>query len=234
MYSLPHFIVLAIFFGGLAFLLYRSRKLTVRQVDKLHFWIAVGVLACEVVKISLRVFKKQPPNDWLPLFYCSLFLFASWFALCKWEPLKRLGYAYITMGGIAAAAFYIIYPSTGLGMYPVWHPAALHGILYHFVMCYTGLMILINKRFVPTLKDGLYYTAFILLACVPSYFLNEWLGSNCMFLHEAFGLPLLSDLLKVSHAGYIAVVALGQSVGMYALNYGIYRLSVTIKERKKQ
>lgn len=232
MYNLPHFIVLFLFFGLLFVALYYSRKLTEKQIKRVHFWIAAGILALEIVKISLRVYKKQPPNDWMPLFYCSLFLFAVWFAFSKWEPLRRIGYSYITMGGVAAAAFYIVYPSTGLGLYPVWHPASLHGIFYHFVMCYTGLLMLLKGQFKPRAKDSVYYFIFVFGACIPSYFFNEWLGSNCMFLHDAFGLPFLSDILKNSHAAYIAIVSLAQSVGMYWLNYGAYRLVVFFRNKK--
>jgi uncharacterized membrane protein YwaF len=101
-------------------------------------------------------------------------------------------------------------------------------------MCYTGLLMLINKRYEPTLKDGLYYSVFILGVCIPSYFFNEWLGSNCMFLHEAFGLPFLTDILESSHVAYMLIVSLAQSVGMYALNYGLYRLFLFIKNKKKE
>ncbi|MBQ8319700.1 MAG: YwaF family protein [Clostridia bacterium] len=232
MYTLPHFLVMLGFFALLGLLLYLSRKLTEKQVSRVHFWVAVGLTAIEVVKISLRVYKKQPPNDWMPLFYCSLFLFAVWFALAKWEPLRRVGYSFMTMGGVAAAAFYTLYPSTGLGMYPLWHPAALHGIFYHFVMCYTGLLLLIKGRYVPKVKDALYYFLFVGAACIPSYFFNEWLGSNCMFLHNAFGLPLLDPILQASHAAYIAIVVFGQAVAMYWLNYGLYRLAIYIKNNK--
>ena len=234
MYSLPHFIILALFFGGLVFLLYRSRRLTDKQVDKLYLGITIGVTVCEVVKISIRLYKNQPPNDWLPLFYCSLFLFASWFALSKWEWLRRAGYAYMTMGGVTASIFYIIYPSTGLAIYPWWHPAPLHGVLYHFAMCYTGLLLLIKGKYTPTLKDGIYYSVFILLACVPSYFLNESLGSNCMFLDNPYALPIIDWLEKQSHLAYMVVVALAQSVGMYALNYGVYRLILRFINPKRK
>jgi hypothetical protein len=54
-----------------------------------------------------------------------------------------------------------------------------------------------------------------------------------MFLRDAFGLPFLDGLLKWSHPAYMVVVALAQSVGMYALNYGIYRLAIKIKGEKK-
>lgn len=234
MYTLPHFIVLFLFFGLLVLALYYSRKLTDKQVDKMHFWIAVGVTAVEVVKISIRLYKNQPPNDWMPLFYCSLFLFAVWFSLCKNERLKRLGYSYMTMGGVAAAAFYTIYPSTGLGMYPLWHPAALHGIAYHFVMCYTGMLVLLKGKFVPTAKDSVVYFLFVFGACIPSYFFNEWLDCNCMFLHDAFGLPFLDGILQASHFAYMAIVSLAQAVGMYWLNYGVYHLVLFLKNKKMQ
>lgn len=234
MYTFPHFIVIALFIIGLLVALYFSRRLTDKGVDKLHFWIAVGVTVAEVIKISLRLYKKQNANDWMPLFYCSLFLFAVWLARSKREPIRRMGYAYLTMGGILAATFYIFYPSTGLGMYPIWHPAALHGIVYHFLMAYTGWLLLIKKRYVPKAKDALYYFIFTFAACIPAYFFNKWLGCNCMFLAEAFGLPILSDILAVSPVAYMAIVVVAQTVLMFWFNYGLYKLVIYCKEKKKE
>ena len=55
-----------------------------------------------------------------------------------------------------------------------------------------------------------------------------------MFLHDAFGLPFLSDILKNSHLAYMAIVSLAQSVGMYWLNYGAYRLVLFLKNKKAE
>ena len=91
-------------------------------------------------------------------------------------------------------------------------------------MCYTGILFLWKKRYVPKAKDALGYFVFITLACVVAYFLNENVGTNCMFLRHAFKLPFLEGILKASKWLYIAVVALAQSVAMFWANFGLYKL----------
>jgi hypothetical protein len=53
-----------------------------------------------------------------------------------------------------------------------------------------------------------------------------------MFLHYAFKLPILDDILQKSHAIYMVIVVVAQSVLMFWLNYGIYKLVLTLKKRK--
>ena len=55
-----------------------------------------------------------------------------------------------------------------------------------------------------------------------------------MFLDHAYGLPFIDWLSKESPWLYMIIVSLAQSVGMYALNYGIFRLIIKIKVEKKQ
>ncbi|MBQ8375135.1 MAG: YwaF family protein [Clostridia bacterium] len=234
MYTVGHFCSMAAFAVLLVAALWCSRKLTERQLDKLHWIIAIATVCLEAVKITLRVIKGQGADDWMPLYYCSLFMFAIWAAKSKNTVLQRTGYAYITMGGVLAALAFTVYPSTSLALFPIWHPSSFHSFIYHWTMCYTGLLFLLKKRYTPTVKDSIFYTAFILLACIPSYFLNEWLGTNCMFLHYAFKLPVLDQLLAFSHPLYMAVVILAQAVGMYWLNFGLYRLAVCLKNNKEK
>ena len=86
--------------------------------------------------------------------------------------------------------------------------------------------------YVPRAAHGLHYGAFVLTACFAAYFFNEWLGSNCMFLHSAFGLPFLEDILRSSHGVYIVIVSLAQSVALFWFSFGSYRLIT--KERRER
>ena len=223
-FSVWHFVFIGIFAALVAAGLYLCRNLTGEQTQKLLFWIAIGVSVVEVIKITLRVLKESGTDSWIPLYYCSLFIYAVWMSRSKVEWLSRMGYAYMTMGGILAACLFTLYPSTSLALYPAWHPASLHSLLYHTVMAFTGLLILWKKQYVPRAKDGILYAAFVLLACVIGFFINEWVHSNCMFLHYAFKLPILDDLLEFSHPLYILVVVLAQAAGMFWANFGLYRL----------
>lgn len=219
-----HYLSMLLFFGTLAAALWLSRRLREKTVHKLHLGIAIGVAVMETVKISLRVYKGQGPDDWMPLYFCSLFLFAVWLALAKCKALRSAGFAFMTMGGIPASVFFILYPSTSLNLFPIWHPASIHSFVYHWVMCYLGMLVLMRKVYIPKAGHALHYGIFVLAACFTAYFFNEWLGCNCMFLHSAFGLPFLEELLARSHAAYIVLVSLAQGVILYWVSFGVYRL----------
>lgn len=233
MYTVGHFVTIFLFFGLLVLALFLSRRATEKQVKRIHLGVAIFVTVLEIVKISLRVYKGQGADSWVPLYYCSLFIFAIWLSLCKKDWLNRIGYSYITMGGATASVFFTFYPSTSLALYPLLHPSSIHSFLYHWIMCYTGLLLLMKGRYAPTAKDAVYYFIFIFIACIPSYILNETIGTNCMFLRHAFKLPILEGVLNTSKWLYMAIVFLAQAVGMYWLNYGIYKLYYHIKAKKE-
>lgn len=233
MFSLWHFIFLIIFVGLLLGALFCCRRATNAQVQKVIWWSAIIVTIVEVIKIVLRIAKGGGTDTWIPLYYCSLFIYAIWMTRSKKEWLSRMGYAYITMGGIMGACLFTLYPSTSLAIYPALHPASIHSLLYHWLMAFVGILVLWKKQYTPTARDAALYGVFVLTACVIGYFVNEAVHSNCMFLHHAFKLPVLDNLLQASHAAYICVVVLAQAAGMYWMNFGIYTLIHKKKEKKQ-
>lgn len=224
MFNIWHYLTILLFFLLLWGFLRLSRHMTAAQVSMCHFFIAVGITLLEVWKIISRIRKGYGPDSWVPLYYCSLFLFAIWLSLCPWEPGRRAGYAFITMGGILASVAFTIYPSTSLGMYPLLHPSTLHSFVYHLVMCYTGILLLKNGCYRPQKGDSLYYFLFVLAACVAALPLNAAIGTNCMFLSHPFGLPVLQPIRDYCHFLYILVAILGQAVAWFWLHYGLYQL----------
>lgn len=224
MFNLWHYLMMILFFLLLGCLLRLSVNMTTAQVRMCHFFIAVGITLLEVFKIVSRIQKGYGPDSWVPLYYCSLFLFAIWLSLCPWAPAQRAGYAFITMGGILAAIAFTIYPSTSLGMYPLLHLSTLHSFLYHLVMCYTGILLLKKGCYRPRKGDSLYYFLFVLVACLVALPLNDAIGTNCMFLSHPFGLPVLQPVRDRSHILYIVIAVLGQAVAWFWLHYGLYQL----------
>ncbi len=224
MFNIWHYLTIVLFFLLLWCLLRLSANMSVAQVKMCHFFIAVGIMILEVFKITLRIKKDYGPDSWVPLYYCSLFVFAIWLSLCRWKPIRRAGYAFITMGGILASVAFTLYPSTSLGMYPLLHPSTLHSFVYHLIMCYTGILFLEKGCFRPQKRDCVYYFLFVFMACVAAIFINEAIGTNCMFLSHPFGLPVLQPIRDFSHILYIFLAITGQSVAIYWLHYGLYQL----------
>ncbi len=224
LFNIEHLISIICFIALLLFFLFLSRKMTDKGFKICHIVVAIAVTVAEIIKVTLKVSAGRGPDDWLPLYYCSLFIFAIWLSLLKNKTLSAVGYSYITMGGILAGTLFTLYPSTSLGMYPFFHPSCFHSFFYHLTMVYFGILLIWKKKYQPNPKHFIHYLSFILIACVPSYFFNEWLGSNCMFLHNAFGLPILNDVLQFSHPLYMIVIIIAQTFGIYWVSYGIYSL----------
>ena len=127
------------------------------------------------------------------------------------------------MGGIAASIFFVFYPSTALGMYPLLHLSTLHSFFYHLIMCYCGMLILRKQVYCPQMCHLTHYSAFVLIACVLAIIVNTQLGTNCMFLDHPFGLPFLDALQRTSKPLYMIVVAFAQSFCMFLACYQVYR-----------
>lgn len=231
LYTLGHFFTIFLFALTMATALYFSRKVTDKQIKKLHWTAAVVITLLEGLKITFRIIKGHPVGDWIPLYYCSLFIYAIWLSLCKVKFLSRMGYAYMCLGGVGGSLFFSLYPSTSLAIYPLWHPSVWYSFLYHWTMFYMGVLFLWKGKYVPKSIDGLYYFLFIVAVCIPSFFINEVTGSNCMFLHDPFKLPILDGLLQFSRWAYIAVVVFAQSVALF---WASYFLDYRIRKRRQK
>ena len=231
MFTPTHIAYIVLCFGLVILFLYASRNISDVQYRKIRLGFAIALTFMEIVKIALRVYKGQPPDDWIPFYYCGLFIFAIWFSVTDSKILSTVGNAYITMGAIMAGIIFTIYPSTSLALFPVWHLASIHAAIYHGAMIYLGVLTLMNQRYVPQKSHFRYYFCHISVVCVISIVLNRYLGTNYMFLDNPFGIPLLTELNEWCSPIYMIIAWFGQSTVLYWFNYGCYRLS---EKRKKK
>ncbi len=234
MFNLTHLLYGIAFFSVLALLLYFSRHMTETAVRRVHFWIAVGVTVMEVFKIAIRVYKEQSLDSWIPLYFCSLFLFAVWLPFTKVKWLSYAGYAYMTLGGVPAAILFTCYPSTSLALFPIWHPAVFHSGIFHLAMIYLGILLLWKQVYTPRLFHILPYFLFITAFVVPSLILNAKYGTNCLFLRHAYKLPVLEWMFAISPTFYTVCAFLAQSVLVYLVPCGIWTLLTKPREENKR
>ena len=227
-----HIITIILFFVLGVGAIYLSRKFNEKQMDKAYLIVAITVTVCEALKITLRAIKGMPYGNMIPLWYCSLFIFAIWLTRSKAEVLRNTGFSFITMGGWIAAVFFTFYPSTSLARYPVWHPASLHSFFYHLLMFYIGVLTLVRRYYIPDKKHSLHYFCFITAACIPAIILNELLDINCMFLKNAYKLPILEPIIEFSQELYTFLAYFAQSVLLYWANYLLYAAIIKIKNSR--
>lgn len=225
LFSTAHFIYIGVFILLSIALIGMSRGISESRERKNRFWIAVAVTLLEIIKIWIRIKKGQGISSWIPLYYCSLFIFASWASLAKNRIISGMGKSYIAMGGAMAGIIFTIIPSTSLAIFPALHPASIHSFLYHFIMFYSGVILLMRGGYKPRARDGILYFLFITLAMIPSFIINEKYGANCMFLKHPYGVPFLEAISEVSVPLYVVLVYLGQGVLMFYGNYLFYLIA---------
>ncbi len=236
-----HFVAICVFFWAIAMAVYFSRSFNQKQMKKTLLIIAILVTIMEIIKIGIRTYK-QPTNydSYISLYFCSIFVVAIWLSLCKNKIFQNMGLAFITMGGIVAAICFVIYPSTSLPFYPIWHPASLHSLFYHWLMLYCGIMVLKTKFYVPNIKHFWNYFLLVTFCCILAEILNIQLGTNFMFMGYPFALDFLQGIFDFSPNLYAFLAYLTQSVVIFLGSFVLYKLAeyfiakqTTRKEKQK-
>ena len=233
-FSFWHIVAIVIFAIAAVIALVLSRNMKKETVIKLMRVVAVLVVVMEIVKIVLRLIKHSNPDGWVPLYFCSLFLYAICFALSKNEFIRNMGYCFLVCGGIVASVCYTIYPSTALILYPIWHPSSIHGFVYHWFMFYIGVLVAMRGLYRPKAKDFIYYLVFTTIFTVAALIVNQFTGANLMLISRPFGIALLQSIYDISPILYGSAVYFGQSIALFWIVYGVFKLGGKISKHKHQ
>lgn len=188
MFTLPHFLLLGVSAAGIIFTLRLCRHIKWQTLTR-RFAVALTVL--EAVKIFYNLKNGYTwPDAWVPLSFCSLFLYALWMTGYGGGWVKRWGSAFLCYGAITGGAAFLAVPTTSLMNYPAWHFLCLYSMLYHSVMVCLGVQYL---RGLPERPGGRQYgefAAFFGISALFCVFLNGILGSNFMILREPYHIPV--------------------------------------------
>lgn len=217
-------------------LLLLTRKFSFEKITKMMkiiFWV---VLILELLKIiwNLTVRIGTTLSDWIPLYYCSLFIYGLGFASYGKGKVKRLGESWIFYGQIIAGIAFVCYPSTALLIHPFLHVLTFHSLIYHSLAIFVGLLMAVTGYFQPKKHDFKDYTISLLAVCLCIYILNIFLGTNLMFLNEPLPVWPLINIFNFSSILYPIIVALAQVCGAFDISYGLYILVKKAKEKKNK
>ena len=137
--------------------------------------------------------------------------------------IQRIGDVFLATGGIIGGIVFILYPSTSLPAYPMFHMVSLHSFFFHGTMIYLGLLI--NKTHYIDLKasDIKYFAALVGTICVLAYIVNKIFGSNLMFISQNFpGMPI-EIIYNATGPLFTLVMSLGQMTLPFYIVYGIVK-----------
>lgn len=210
LYNLNHLLAVII----LIVLIIISVKMTkIKQkedITKIIRKLTIIVWILEIIKIifNFLIGNIGNVNTYVPLYFCSLLLYAGIFSgFCRGK-LKRVGDVFLATGGLVAGVAFLISPGTSLGIYPLFHFISFQSLFYHAVMIYLGIIINKYNYVTVTYKDLKYYAFLLFIICMSAYFVNIIFDGNLMFIRDGFG--FFKILEKYCGNLYTLVMIIGQ------------------------
>ena len=101
----------------------------------------------------------------------------------------------------------MIFPTTSLMSYPIWHFLSVFSMLFHSLMIFIGLTLFLHKRQL-TLFGWISYTVYISLFGIVAIALNRIIGTNLMNLREPYNIPIspIQALYSASPRAFTIIV----------------------------
>lgn len=223
------FLVTALLIGVGVF---ASRSLGEREVHRVIRAAAVSLWVLETAKITFVLFVNRTtnPNEFVPLYFCSITLYTgvlSGYGRGRW---RRLGDVFLATGGLVGGAVFLVSPLTSLTNYPAWHFLSLHSFLLHGTMVYLGLLLLLRRVYVPVLGDMLYHVGTVSAFCLAAAIFNTVYDrahegapiANLMFISKDFKGTPISLLYHLCGPYFPTVICLAQSFLPFLAVLGVY------------
>ena len=223
MFTPVHFVVSAIWLGlviGLAVLLHK--KGSEKTVRKVFTVLWATLVALEVIKILWETYSGPTVNfevfGMMPLYPCSIIMYAMPFAIWGNEIMKKCAYGYICTLGLLGATINFFYPATILGNYSAISFAGFHTMFYHSSMLFIALILIFKgynrykaEKWIDLLYPSVVSLVFSIPVVIVDYVLGVdymWFRGTSMFLPSIFGdtpKPLVTVIIYLL---YIIVPAL--------------------------
>ncbi|MBR2704645.1 MAG: YwaF family protein [Clostridia bacterium] len=234
MFTWGHALLLSITIICIILGLHFSKKCSKEQVKKIITISTVVLWIVEIIKIifNLSVGLVKEPNHYVPLYYCSIILYAGILSsFCK-GILKKIGDIFIAVGALIGGAFFLSCPNTSIAMYPLWHYLSIQSFFFHGTMVYLGILVHITDYVDLKLSDIKYYMIIIAVMLVISYFANKALDTNFMFISKDFPGTPVSVIYHLSGKLFTVVMSVLHMTLPFFLVYPVRRLAVKVSERK--
>lgn len=229
-----HFALIFTTFAIIAFALKKTVNKSKEEVYKIIKMLTIILVGLEIFKIgfTLQSFKITDVKEWVPLYYCSLLLYAGILSSFAKGKLKRVGDVFLATGSIIGGLVFIFFPTTSLFTYPVFHFISIHSFFFHGTMVY--LTLLINKTHYIELKkkDIVYFASLVGVVCIAALIVNHIFNTNLMFISMDFPNTPITILYKLTGKLFTPIMIIGQMIVPYYCVYFIIKLMEKIKNSR--
>lgn len=239
MYSTGHMILLTITLIIVMILIQFTKNSDRDRVKNIIKNTTILLSIMEIIKIifNLAIGHWNNPNHYIPLYYCSIILYAGLFSSYGNGFIKKIGDTFISTGAIIGGAFFLSTPNTSLTMYPAFHYISIQSFVFHGAMVYLGILVNITRYVELKLMDIRYYAVLITIMSCISYAVNNILGTNFMFISQNFPNTPVEIIFDWAGKYFTIVMCLLQIILpfliIYTINKLVHMCIVMMKEYSK-
>ena len=236
MWSTTYIIALCIVIVLVVVGLILSRHMSHKAVYRTILITTIIAILTEIGKmIFIGVTYGIEEVEFLPLYFCSLFMYCGVFAcIKKVKWLETTGLSFLVMGGIIGAIAFFCYPDACIPNYPIYHYMCLRTMLYHGAMIYIGLLIAITGYYKPKAKDFVNYIIALMIIGILAYIINRCTGQNLMYISRPLNFAISEAVFNWSPTLYPFVFLILQVTVPFWASYGIYKLIEYIINKHKE
>lgn len=205
------------------------------EKNKVLIWSAILIDGFEIFKIIVLCAKSDSPDRWqtlLPLFLCSIQLFALPLAAFTKNRLKEAALDFVMIFGILGAIVGTYGAAQNYNAYPIFSLENVSSGITHTISGFASLYIMISGMH-SMKKKNISVTCLILgFFCALAYIVNILIDYNYMFLMNHDGTPyqIFYDLVG-GHKVLYPLIVVGLFVVYIVAFYGIYY--AVCRNRKK-
>lgn len=230
-----HFILITITTIAIIIALKNTVQKDKEQVHKIIKKLTIIMCILEVIKISFNIVTGsiKAVNTYLPLYYCSMLLYAGLLSSFGKRTLKRIGDVFLATGSAVGGIIFVLFPTTSLPTYPAFHFISIHSFFFHGTMIYLG--ILVNKtNYIKLEKNDIkYFATLVGTLCAVALIINSIFDSNLMFVSKNFPNSPLEILYRLTNGTIIYNILM--IVGQMTLPFYIpYYIIKKIKEKTNE
>lgn len=198
-----------------------------KEKNKVLIWAAILIDAFEIFKITVLCIRNaDDPAYWqmlLPLFLCSIQLFALPLAAFTKGRLKEVALDFVMIFGILGAIVGTYGAAQNYGVYPVFSLENVSSGLTHSISGFASLYIMVSGMRSMKKKNIVYTCLVLAFFCGLAYVVNILVDYNYMFLMNHDGTPyqIVYDWVGGHKVAYPLMVV-GLFVVYIVIFYGVY------------
>lgn len=225
-FSVGHLILFTLTVISIIVALILSRQKSKEEVKKILKRIIVAIWMLELFRIGYKLYWGDLLflESYMPLFYCSIFLYSGLLGAFGKGIFERAGNVVLATGSIVGGLTFLVYPATSLPDYPAMHFVSVYSFLYHGCMVYVGLLMLINRYIELKKNDIFLYAISVVVLCLVALVINCIFDCNLMFISKGFPGSLGKAVFEATGVFYTPLAVFFHVVVPYYFVYGIYKL----------